>query len=131
MISHRASEIVNYFLAEAMPIDRSWNGHKADYVSPEDRFDGYGKVRYSELAMHTGIAGKLIIQYALFNAKYATFPRNSVSWANVKTAGGKVTDGLPHEVLSQEIIQSLPSGKRGELLTPPTQKDLFTQDDSV
>jgi hypothetical protein len=85
-----------------MDIGVAWTGNKAAFVSP---VGNYGEVGYSELAMHVGIAGKKVVQYALWSDR-GRWPY--VRWAQVMTTDGRVTDGLPHEVLPAEVIQSLP-----------------------
>lgn len=67
----------------------------------------HGEVGYSELAMHCRIAGKNVVQYALFSSPDRV---PSVTYALVMTEDRKVTEGLPHEVLPAEVLRSLPGG---------------------
>ncbi len=83
-------------------IARAWQGSPAKFVSkPGD----YGRVGYSELAMSTRIAGKRIVQYALFMEHEGEAGQAYVLWAQVRTDDGRITDGLPGEVLSPEIMR--------------------------
>ena len=56
----------------------------------------HGTVPYSELAMHTRIAGLAVQRYALFTD--SANPERGIIWAQVFTDQG-MTDGLPSEVL--------------------------------
>ena len=85
-----------------LKIDRAWQGATARIVSRYAKDDEYGHVPYSELAMHTGAAGKPIIRYALFYND-----RGYPSWAHVLTADGHILDGTPNEVLSPEVKSML------------------------
>lgn len=85
-------------------IARAWQGSGADYVSPPASGLGYGDAPYSELAVHTQIAGKPIERFALFtDQRWAPH----VSWAQVQTAGHRITDGLPGEVLPDPVRRAL------------------------
>jgi len=88
-------------MGEDIPLDVSWTGKKADYVSPKG---SYGTAPHSELMMHVGDAGKRVVRYALWAGKEDPA---SVGWAHVETEDGSVTDGLPSEVLSQAIRREL------------------------
>lgn len=105
-------------------IETAWTGRKADYVSP---VGDYGAAGYSELAMHVGIAGKKIVQFALWSEKGR---RPHVTWAHVKTADGKVTDGTAHEVLSPDILRSLP-GRYDRPKLPTSRKNPLTVKESA
>jgi hypothetical protein len=74
-------------------IDVAWTGKKADYVSP---VGDWGIVPSSELAMHTRIADKPVVQYALWS-DVGRWPH--VTWAQIQTSEGQILDGLPSEVL--------------------------------
>lgn len=76
----------------------------------------YGEVGYSELAMHARIAGRPVVQYALFSTD-DRLP--FVTYALVMTKDGVVTEGFPHEVLPPEVIRSLP-GDYSSPRIPPT-----------
>lgn len=84
-------------------LDTAWNGAKASYVADLGR---YGKVGYSELAMHTQIAGKEVVRFALWPANDGIH----VGWAHVETEDGRVTDGLPSEVLPGSVRSKLGYG---------------------
>ena len=83
------------------PLARSWTGNDAVYVSPSGN---HGTVGYSELAMHTGIAGKPILRYALFKSS-----DGRINWAQVETERPnapdhpRVTDGTVGELLPHEL----------------------------
>jgi hypothetical protein len=83
-------------------LDVAWTGQRAHYVSPRGN---YGETGYSELAMHTGGAGKGVVRFALWRrpAKGWSGPRNAVSWAQVEYANGQILDGLPSEVLPGKV----------------------------
>jgi hypothetical protein len=83
-------------------IDVAWTGKKADYVSPPGNYGGTG---HSELAMHTGGAGKAVVRFALWKrpAKGYAGPSNAVQWAQVEYASGQILDGLPSEVLPEGV----------------------------
>jgi hypothetical protein len=83
------------------PIYTSWTGNEAFYVSPPG---DYGVVGSSELAMHTGIAGKPILRYALFKNR-----AGQVVWAHIEILSARgdkrVTDGTVGELLPFEVRQ--------------------------
>lgn len=83
-------------------VDVAWTGKRASYVSPRGN---YGATGYSELAMHTGGAGKEVVRFALWKrpAKGYSGPANAVNWAQVEYASGTVLDGLPSEVLPGKV----------------------------
>ena len=74
-------------------LSTSWTGSCASFVS---QHGDHGTVPYSELAMHTRIAGLAVQRYALFTD--STNPERGIIWAQVFTDQG-MTDGLPSEVL--------------------------------
>jgi hypothetical protein len=82
----------------------AWTGKKAGYVSPVGNF---GKTGWSELAMHTGGAGKHVVRFALWRrpSKGYSGPVNRVTWAQVEYSDGKILDGLPAEVLPEGVRQ--------------------------
>lgn len=84
-------------------LDTAWTGKKADYVADLGR---YGKVQHSELAMHTRIAGMEVVRFALWASKDGVH----VDWAHVETEDGRVTDGLPSEVLPGSVRSKLGYG---------------------
>jgi hypothetical protein len=84
-------------------LDTAWTGAKASYVADLGR---YGKVGYSELAMHTQIAGKEVVRFALWPAEDGVH----VGWAHVETEDGRITDGLPSEVLPGSVRSKLGYG---------------------
>ena len=84
-------------------LDTAWTGKKASYVADLGR---YGKVGYSELAMHTRIAGKEVVRFALWPADDGVH----VGWAHVQTEDGRITDGLPSEVLPGSVRSKLGYG---------------------
>jgi len=84
----------------------SWTGSKAQYVSPPGpRPAGYGAIPHSELAMHTRFAGRPAVRFALFTEPDGRDP--SVRWAHVQDDRGHVLDGLPGEVLPDEVRRKL------------------------
>jgi hypothetical protein len=75
----------------------------AIWTSPY-REGGYGKVGYSELAMHTRIADQEVVQYCV-SSRPPAYP--CVTWAIVMTEDGRTTEGLPGEVLPAEVRREL------------------------
>jgi hypothetical protein len=102
-------------------IATAWTGKKADYVSP---VGDYGAVGYSELAMHVGASGKRVVQFALWSEK-DRWP--NVTWAQIKTSDGKITDGTPHEVLPPDVLRSLPGSYDRPKLPHRGQKMMFNR----
>jgi len=87
-----------------MDLATSWTGSKAGYISPPGR---YGAMQYSELAMHTGGAGKHVVRFALWRRPRKGYgpkaPLDMVNWAQVELSDGRVIDGTPSEVLPGEV----------------------------
>lgn len=83
-------------------LDVAWTGKKANYVSPRGN---YGQTGHSELAMHTGGAGKAVVRFALWKrpAKGYAGPADAVNWAQVEYPDGQILDGLPSEVLPGKV----------------------------
>lgn len=83
-------------------LDVAWTGKKANYVSPRGN---YGETGHSELAMHTGGAGKAVVRFALWKrpAKGYAGPADAVNWAQVEYQNGQILDGLPSEVLPGKV----------------------------
>lgn len=82
------------------PLEIAWTGKKANYVSP---IGEYGRVGYSELAMHTRAAGQSVVRYALWDRD----GDNRVNWAQIELADGRIIDGLPGEVLPDQVRRDL------------------------
>lgn len=77
------------------------HGKEAPYISPEGH---YGEAPHSELAMHTKVAGKPIVQYALFGE-----PGKDARYAHIKLKDGNWMHGLPREVLPHEVDIKVPA----------------------
>lgn len=87
-------------------VAKAWTGKMAGYVSPPGN---YGATGYSELAMHTGGAGKHVVRFALWRRPAKGYgpkaPKDMVNWAQVEYSDGKILDGLPSEVLPEGVRQ--------------------------
>jgi len=83
-------------------LGRAWTGHRAYkfYVPTAD--EARPQVPWSELAIHTGHAGKPVLAVASFRDN----ERAAITWAQVLVRNGEgfaVLDGLPHEVLPCDL----------------------------
>lgn len=77
----------------------SWTGHQAEMVvtfEPDER----PEVPFSELAMHTKIAGKSIEAVSVF------YQGGKLIWLHV-LVDGHVVDGLPTEVMTPGEVSKL------------------------
>jgi len=95
-------------------LGRAWTGHRAYklYVPtfPCDR----PEVPWSELAVHTGHAGKPVCAFASFRDN----ERSAITWVQVLVPNGDgfaVLDGLPHEVLPCDVANRVEADDEGAL----------------
>ena len=104
-------------------LDVAWTGKKANYVSPRGN---YGETGHSELAMHTGGAGKAVVRFALWKrpAKGYGGPIDAVQWAQVEYPDGKILDGTPHEVLPSAVLRIIGRGNYGSSRMPRRKEKL-------
>ena len=104
-------------------LDVAWTGKKANYVSPRGN---YGETGHSELAMHTGGAGKAVVRFALWKrpAKGWSGPIDAVQWAQVEYPDGKILDGTPHEVLPPAVLRIIGRGNYGSSRMPRRKEKL-------
>jgi hypothetical protein len=104
-------------------LEVAWTGKRASYVSP---VGNYGTTGHSELAMHTGGAGKAVVRFALWKrpAKGWSGPADAVQWAQVEYPNGKILDGTPHEVLPPEVLRIIGRGNYGSPRMPRRKEKL-------
>lgn len=60
----------------------------------------WGTIPYSELAIHTKLAGETVVQYLLI---YADYGKGRPTYAMVLTTGKAILDGTPGEVIPYEV----------------------------